>query len=355
MERLRRGRSLYYGLVTLVALACVWLLWELRGVLSIVGTIMQAVLTPFLISVIIAYLLNPMVGKLHKKGVPRGVSVVIIYVLFFLLMTAALVNTIPMFVDQVREFGEHLPELMARVDSWIDGFNEDKKRLLPEAVRKAVDSNLNGLETRVTAWVSGILEAAGSTLEWLAVSFTIPFLVFYMLKDLKVLERAVIAFFPKQNRMEIIRLIRSVDEALGNYIRGQLTVAAAVGVLAYVGLILVGMPYALLLALIVAVTNIIPYIGPFIGAAPAVLLAFTVSPLMALKVTAVNLVIQQLEGNVLSPLLIGRSLKLHPMLIIFALLLGGEIFGVVGLILAIPVVAVGKVILQHVVLHYIKR
>ncbi|HEU4964788.1 MAG TPA: AI-2E family transporter, partial [Bacilli bacterium] len=195
----------------------------------------------------------------------------------------------------------------------------------------------------------------GDTLEWLAISFVIPFLVFYMLKDLKVLERTVVAFFPRQNRREIVRLIRSIDEALGNYIRGQLMVAAAVGLGTYIGLVIVDMPYALLLALIVAITNIIPYIGPFIGAAPAILLALTVSPTMALKVAIVNLVMQQLEGNLISPLLIGRQLKLHPMLIIFALLLGGEMFGIVGLILAIPVVAVGKVILQHVVLHYIKR
>ncbi|MGZ4106239.1 MAG: AI-2E family transporter, partial [Tumebacillaceae bacterium] len=134
-----------------------------------------------------------------------------------------------------------------------------------------------------------------------------------------------------------------------------LLVAVIVGGLNYIGLLIIGMPYALLLSLIVALTNIIPYIGPFIGAAPAILLALTVSPMMALKVLIVNLIIQQLEGNFISPLLIGRSLKMHPMLIILAILLGGEMFGMVGLIVAIPVVAVGKVLLQHLVLHYMKR
>ncbi|HEU4962801.1 MAG TPA: AI-2E family transporter, partial [Bacilli bacterium] len=150
---MRRGRTLYYGLVLLVGLACVWLLWELRDVLAGVGAIVKAVLTPFLISVIIAYLLNPLVGLLHKKGVPRGVSVVIIYALFFLLLVALLINTFPMLIDQLRELGEHLPDLLQQVDRWMDGFNEDKKRLLPEAVRKAVDSNLNGMEKRATAWI----------------------------------------------------------------------------------------------------------------------------------------------------------------------------------------------------------
>lgn len=356
MEELRRhGKALYLGLVALVFLACAWLLWALRDVLGAVGAIASAVLTPFVISVIIAYMLNPLVGRLQKRGVPRGPSIAIIYFVFFLTLAALLVNTIPLFIAQLRELGEHLPQLMEQVNRYMDGFHEDKQRLLPEAVRKAVDSNLNSFETRVTAEIAKILERIGNSVEVLIDAFVIPFLVFYMLKDVQLIERTVMFFFPKSTRREIIRLLRSIDEALGNYIRGQLLIAFIVGVLAYIGLEIVGMPYAFLLAMIVAITNIIPYVGPLIGAAPAILLAFTVSPMMALKVTIVNLVIQQLEGNFISPLLIGRSLKLHPMMIIFALLLGGEIFGMAGLILAIPVVAVGKVIVQHVVLHYMKR
>lgn len=354
MYDLKRGRTLYLALVTLVILACVWLLWELRDVLHSIGAILGSVLTPFLISVIIAYLLNPLVHQLHRRGVPRGMSIVIIYIVFFLFITVLLINMIPLFIDQLRELSEKMPALIQQVEKWMNDFHQNK-RFLPLAVRNAVDSNLTALEGKTTASISKILERAGVAVEGMAGAFVIPFLVFYMLKDIKGIERTVIAFFPKNNRTGIVRLIRSVDEALGNYIRGQLLVAFLVGVLAYVGYLIIKMPYGVLLALIVAVTNIIPYVGPFIGAAPAILLAFTVSPMMALKVLIVNLVIQQLEGNVISPLLIGRSLKLHPMLIIFALLLGGEMFGMMGLILCIPVVAIGKVILQHLVLHYMKR
>jgi predicted PurR-regulated permease PerM len=355
MEDLRRGRALYLGTLTLVGLACVWLLWELRDVLRLIGSILSAVLTPFLISVIIAYLLNPLVHRLHRRGMPRGISILVIYILFFLLTAALLINAIPMIIDQMRELAEHLPQLLGQVDRWMDGFNEDKKRFLPEPVRKAVDSNLGGLEARVTAMITKILEGVGNTVEVAAGLFVIPFLVFYLLKDVKVMERAVIAFFPKDSRKEIIRLLHSVDEALGNYIRGQLMVAFVVGALAYIGYLIIDMPYGLLLAMIVAITNIIPYLGPFIGAAPAIVLALIYSPMLAVKVLVLNLIIQQLEGNLISPFLISRSLKLHPMLIIFALLLGGEMFGIAGLILGIPVVAVGKVILQHLVLHYMKR
>ncbi|ASS74737.1 AI-2E family transporter [Tumebacillus algifaecis] len=354
MKLWRQSRTLYPLLVVLVLLSCLYLLWELRDVLRSIWAVISAVLTPFLISVIIAYLLNPLVARLHARGVPRGASILIIYIVFFVVITVLLVNAIPMFIDQLRELSERLPQLIQGVDWWMDMFNEDKKRL-PDAVRKAVDSNLSTLEAKVTALITKTLESAGNTIESAVGWFVVPFLVFYMLKDLKVMEKTVITFFPRQKRQEIIRLLRSIDEALGNYIRGQLLVAVAVGSLAYIGYLIIGMPYGIILALIVAVTNIIPYVGPFFGAAPALLLAFTVSPLMALKVLIVNLVIQQLEGNLIGPYLIGRTLKLHPMLIIFALLLGGEMFGIIGLIMAIPVVAVGKVILQHVVLHYMKH
>lgn len=354
MDDLKRGRTLHLALVTLVILACAWLLWELRDVVKLLASITSYVLAPFLISVIIAYLLHPLVQLLHRRGVPRGASIVIIYIVFFLFVTVLLLNMIPLFIDQLRELSEKLPALIKQAEKWMNNFHQNK-RYLPLAVRNAIDSNLTTLESKTTTSISHILEQAGVAVEGMAGAFVVPFLVFYMLKDVKGIERAVIAFFPKGNRSEIMRLIRSVDEALGNYIRGQLLVAFLVGVLAYVGYLIIAMPYGFLLALIVAVTNIIPYVGPFIGAAPAILLAFTVSPMMALKVLIVNLVIQQLEGNVISPLLIGRSLKLHPMLIIFALLLGGEMFGMVGLILCIPVVAVGKVLLQHLVLHYMRR
>jgi predicted PurR-regulated permease PerM len=356
MEELRRrGRTLYAGLVVLVSLLCLWLLWQLRDVLALVGGILGSVLTPVVISVIVAYLLNPLVAKLEQRGAPRGVAILIIYFAFAVALTALLLNMIPMFIEQLRELGEHVPDLVKQAEQLMDGINENKKRFLPEALRKALDTNLSTLEMRVTALISRTLESIGHAVEEMASWIVIPFLVFYMLKDAKAIERSILVFFAKENRAEITRMLRSIDEALGNYIRGQLMVSFLVGVLIYLGLLLVKMPYALLLALTVGVTNIIPYIGPLIGMAPAVLLALTVSPMMALKVAVVNLAVQQLEGNLISPLLIGRSLKLHPMLIIVVLLIGGEAFGLIGLILAIPVVAVGKVILQHLVLHYMKR
>src|SRR5690606_11755099 len=151
------------------------------------------------------------------------------------------------------------------------------------------------------------------------------------------------------------RMLLDIDRALGQYIRGQLIVAVIVGALAYLGYWLIGMPYALLLAGIVSIFNIVPYIGPFFGAAPAILMAATVSWKMVLYVVIVNTIVQILEGNVVSPQVVGRTLHMHPLSIILALLIGGELAGIVGLILAVPCLAVLKVILQHVRQYYLRR
>lgn len=356
MERApnNRNKTLEIALLVLVILGCVFLLTQLSGIFLSVWVVLRAVLAPFLIAIIISYLLNPIVSKLVERGVPRGASVLLIYVIFFALVSALLANFIPIFINQMKEFMEHLPSTIEQFESWMKQFNAGK-RGMPEAVQKAFDANLASFEERMTNYISGILASSGTILGQLFNAMVIPFLVFYMLKDLKIMERTVVTIFPVRHRKDLIRLLKEIDEALGNYIRGQLLVMLTVGTLVYVGYLIVGMPYSLMLALIVAITNIMPYVGPFIGAAPAITLALTVSPLMALKVAAVNLIVQQLEGNLISPAIVSKSINLHPMLIIFALLLGGEIGGVLGLLLAIPVFAILKVVMDHVLLHYVRR
>jgi len=169
------------------------------------------------------------------------------------------------------------------------------------------------------------------------------------------MEQTAITFIPKKHRTHIIKLLTDIDSALGNYVRGQFIVCLIVGVLAYLGYWIIGMPYPLLLASVVMVFNIIPYLGPFFGAAPAIIMASTISFKMVLLVAGVNLAVQILEGNVISPQVVGRTLHMHPLLIIFVLLIGGELAGIVGLILAVPFFAVLKVLFQHMWVYYKNR
>lgn len=285
---------------------------------------------------------------------PRSVAVLLIYTLFIASIGIVFVNMSPLVNTQMKEMAEHLPEWNLQMQSWIQQYN-DNKYLLPDSVRAGIEKSLDRLEQWVTDGIGNLLTGLGTTLNQVFLALIIPFLVYYMLKDAQVIERSFVTLFPRHRRKEILRVLRDIDEALGNYVRGQLLVCLAVGGLAYIGYVVIGLPYALLLAGMVALFNIIPYLGPFFGAIPAVLVAMTISGKMVISVIVVNLVVQMLEGNVISPQIVGRTLHMHPLLIIFALLVGGEVGGILGMILAVPFFAVGKVILEHVALHYIHR
>lgn len=280
-------------------------------------------------------------------------AILLIYTVFLAVIGVILMNLIPIVETQMLELNEHLPMMTAKAQTLVVSLSDHP--LLPEGIRNGIEQSLQRMENALSTAISRYIDRIGSTLNMLLIAFIIPFLAFYILKDFKLIEKSVITFVPKSHRKSMIRLLLDIDFALGNYIRGQLLVAAIVGVLAYLGYWLIGMPYALLLAGIVAVFNIVPYLGPFFGAAPAILMAATVSWKMVLYVVIVNTVVQILEGNVVSPQVVGRTLHMHPLSIILALLIGGELAGIVGLILAVPCFAVLKVIFQHVSQYYVRR
>lgn len=157
------------------------------------------------------------------------------------------------------------------------------------------------MEDRLTQGITKLMDNIGTTINVLFNVFIVPFLIFYMLKDFEVFERTIVAYLPRSRRKAIVSVMKEIDTALGNYIRGQFIVCVIVGIFAYIGYIIIDMPYALLLASIVAVFNIVPYLGPFLGAAPAVVMASTVSFKMVLFVVIVNTLCQVLESNVVSP------------------------------------------------------
>ncbi|SDD00847.1 Predicted PurR-regulated permease PerM [Paenibacillus sp. UNCCL117] len=353
MDKLPRNRVLLGMIYVLIGLAILLLLMQLRPMISGVYVFLREILTPFIIALIISYVLNPVVSLLGARRVPRTIAVLLIYAMFIMSMTVILMNVIPMFVKQLAELNQHMPDVSFRAQSLVDNLNG--LQFLPDSVRIGINQSLSKLEAGISAGIANYIDGIGNTINALFMIFIIPFVSFYMLKDFQLLEKTTLAIVPKTHRKEIVSMLMDIDTALGNYIRGQFTVCVIIGVLAYIGYWAIGMPYALLLASIVAVFNIIPYLGPFLGAAPALIVASTISIKMVLLVIVVNTVCQILEGNVISPQVVGRSLKMHPLFIIFALLVGGEVAGIAGLILAVPFFAVMKVILQHLFLYYVHR
>ncbi|MCL6598246.1 MAG: AI-2E family transporter [Alicyclobacillus macrosporangiidus] len=330
-------------LSVLATLACLWLIAQLRGFLHDLWTILKVVAIPFLAAMVVTYLLQPVVELLVRRRVPRGIAILIIYLMFAVLAVVVILQAIPVVSRQLTQLGQHLPDMIRQADGWIDGIAA-RRQYLPDALRRGVETALAQAEQNLTRYVTRAVSMLTSTVGAVFMAFVVPFLVFYMLKDGRALGRALLHLFPPQYRDEAREILMDIDTTLGRYVRGQMLVMAAVGVLTYAGYLVVGMPYALLLALFLAVMDLIPYLGPFIGAAPAILLALTVSPQLALKVLVVNAIVQQLEGNLIQPQIMGRTLDLHPVAIVAAVLIGGEVGGVLGLVCAVPLLAVAKVI-----------
>lgn len=353
MNRLAQSRLFAALVCVILALIALYLLILVRPLLVHLYDFLKAVLAPFLIAMIIAYVLNPVVGLLHERKVPRTAAVLLIYTVFVCSVTVVFVNVTPMFASQVQELNEHVPELAMKAQSMMDHLNNNES--FPESVRSGINRAVAGVEKRISERTASFANNIGAVVNVFFILMIVPFLAFYILKDMQVIERTVFKYVPREKRQGMSRLLKEIDEALGSYIRGQLLVSVCIAILAYVGYLLIGMPYPLLMAFFVALFDIIPYLGPFFGALPAVLMALTISWKMALLAAVVNTACQFVESNIISPQVVGRSMHVHPLTIIFVLLVGGELAGVVGLILAVPFYAAMKVIVQHLFAYYVRR
>ncbi|RKD24663.1 hypothetical protein BEP19_05825 [Ammoniphilus oxalaticus] len=347
--------KILFALVAILLAVCsLYLIIDLSPRLNWFWRILKALIFPLFISIVIAYLLNPIVHALHRRQVPRGIAVLTIYFTFLLISIVFLMKVIPASIIQFKDFGEHLPDLIRTYQGWLDEIHEHKYDL-PDSLRLSIDHALITMEQKTSLFFSSVLNGAGELLSKMIGFLVIPFLVFYLLKDMKVIQKGILLLIPRSHRKEFGKVIAEVDDALGNYVAGQLIVAFVIGGLAYLGYWILGMPYAIILAFIIMVTNIIPYFGPLIGAIPSIFVALTISVKMTIWVLVINLIIQIVEGNILSPLIMGKKLRLHPILIILALLVGGEVGGLVGLIFAVPIVAVSRVVFNHAVARLVKH
>jgi predicted PurR-regulated permease PerM len=295
-----------------------------------------------------------LVEKLHGQNIARPIAILIIYLLFFGGIGLALYKGIPQILIQIKEFGNNVPLLFEQYHGWSSMIHE-QTRQLPEGLHERIEESLISVEEGIASTLTSAINAIKGIINYILIIAIIPFIVFYMLKDYEMIKKSVWYLTPRRYRKSGIRFLRDIDQSLGNYIRGQLLVCLLIGMIATIGFWIMKMKYPLLLGTIIGVTNIIPYFGPIIGAVPAILIAVTISGKMVIYVGVLIFTLQFIEGNLLSPLIVGKSLHMHPVFIMFALLAGGEMGGIVGLILAVPMLAIIKVTLLHAKVHFTKH
>ncbi|MGG3888763.1 AI-2E family transporter [Metabacillus fastidiosus] len=332
--------------ILLLSLLSIYVFLKLSLIWGPFFIMFEAIFYPLLVAAFITYLLHPVIGKLQKAGLPRTLSILIIYFLFFGLVGYGFYRGIPLLVIQLRDLSESLPQFTSNYELWIESIRDQTNRW-PEGIHGRIDQLFIDLELWVSELVEKLINFLRGIFDYLIVLAIIPFLVFYMLKDYDQMKKAAWYLTPRKWRSEAIEFIKDIDQSLGNYIRGQLFVCLIIGTLAWLFFWFFDLKYSLILGILVGLTNIIPYFGPVIGAVPAVIIAATMSTKSVIIVVIIIFALQFLEGNILGPLIVGKSLRMHPVILMFALLAGGEIGGVIGLMLAVPILAILKVVTIH--------
>jgi predicted PurR-regulated permease PerM len=308
----------------------------------------REVLTPFLIGAAIAYTLNPLVDSLERRGAPRVAGIVIVYAFVLLVLALILVYLIPATTRQLERMSEDFPARVRSLELFVTNLYEKYHTApFPETVREPLDSIIKQWEALLASAVSRTISATVGLLHQLPNLVLAPVLAFYFSRDKDEICRKVMSWVPAKNREEISNLIGEIDAVVGGFVRGQLLVAAIMVGLLSVGLWLTGIEFWFPIGVAAGILDVIPYFGPILGAIPAVIIALLESPLRAVYVVIVFVVANQIESAVLTPRIVSGYVGLHPLTVIFALLVGAYMLGLWGMIIAVPVAGMVKVVARY--------
>ena len=261
----------------------------------------------------------------------------------------------PFIVEQTQNLITALPRYIEIVKGYLEEYSDNA---YVQVVVEYVNTNLNvskisqRLISITTSIAQGVVSSISSTA---SVLVTMPFVLFFLLKDASQFNKFVISLLPKKFEKSVAETIDEIDDKVGSYIQGQMLVSLCIGVMLFIGYNVIGLHYAFSLATIAAFLSIVPYLGPAIAITPAMLVAASTSWVMVVKMLVVWGIVQFLEGNIISPNIMGRSMNMHPLTVIFVILIGVNISGVVGAILGIPVYSILKVLISKLLLSIKER
>lgn len=315
----------------------------------------NAIFPPILLATLQYYLMNPVVDFLQERWrIPRAVTITVLFILIVLLLVWLLNWIVPIVQRQMQSLIKHWPQYWRDAQATIQHAAHDPHlQYLHKDVNKAISQVRKALNNyNMGSAVSSINSAVNVVTMTFMTLLTAPFVLFFMLKDGRQLKPALVKFAPARLQTSFAKLLTDINQAIAQYVRGQLIVAFWVAVMFGVGYSLVGQSYAILLAIIAGLCNLIPYFGTFIALLPSLVLAIMNSPLMLLKVLIVFAIEQTIESRVISPLVMGNKLNMHPVTTILVLIGASAIAGLWGVIFAIPVYAVIKIIVLRVFEYY---
>jgi len=305
--------------------------------------LVKDVLALVFVSLIFASAIDSWVDYLENKKIPRGLSVLLIYLVAIGIIGSTVALIIPPIIHEISELAEHFPEYYQKI---TDAFSFFQKYSAQFGVQQ-VEDNAGAISASLSGAASSILSTIASIFGGLISLLVVLVITFYMTVQEDAIKKTTKSLMPKKHQDFAIQLVNKTQKKIGAWLKGQLVLSLIIGILSYVGLLILGVKYALVLALIAAIGEFIPYIGPVLSAIPAIFLAFAQSPIKAVFVLILYIVIQQIENHFLVPKIMQKAVGLNPIISVIALLIGAKVAGILGAVLAIPVATAISIIVKE--------
>lgn len=339
-------------LLIIFLLAAFYLIWKNFPIIGKLFGIMIA-------SVIFSYLIVPIVRffekKLAKKDISRGWAIAIVYLLILAFFGVLLGIILPIIGKEFAKFISSLPSLLNSATKFMNSFIENLSRGEASGLLRVIQDELDtiaktvvsGIQKSFFEFLSGMTDKLPGIVSKFVIIAIVPVVSFYLIYDREMIVKKTTDWITKYRGQRFLALTSDLNEAMSDFIRGRLIMAAFVGVGTTIVMFILGIEFALVIGIITAVADIIPYIGPFLGFIPAFILAWIESPIKGVIMAGSFLILQWLENNVLGPKILSSSVGLHPIIILFCILVGASVGGVLGMIFFIPIVLAIKIILEH--------
>ncbi|MGI2326948.1 AI-2E family transporter [Planococcus sp. YIM B11945] len=352
------GTNTLFTLIALLLIGLVIFIFrEVSFIFNPLLVFMKTIVLPVILALVLYYLLRPVLRLLEGMKVTRIWGIVIIFVGVSGLLALLIVLVYPFLRTQtqtlIMEFPTYFMQLLTDFhdflsnNSYVGEYYVNSNFNIEELLTTLPDTINQTFETTATTVLAGITGFISTVTGVLLSIVVVPFILFYLLKDGERFPETIIKALPPRMREDTRTVFQEADKQIGAYIQGKLIVGAFIGVMVYIGFLIIGLDYALLFGFLAGVTSIVPYIGPAIAFAPAAIVGIVISPFMLVKVGIVWTVVQILESNIISPQVMGKTMFIHPITIIFVLLTAGSLFGLVGVIFGIPAYALVKVLVAH--------
>ena len=355
------GKNLLFLLTIILLLGCTIFIYDkISFIFEPLNVLVEVIILPGVLGVILYYLLRPPLKLLVRWRVPRALGILILYILVAALITLVVLLVYPFLRDQFTNLAQEFPIVFmnfanqvltfinnSHFDEFFLTINVDYNTILTDFTDGLVTTVRDTMSTVASGVASGITGFV-STLTGIVLSLVIvPFITFYLLYEGDKMPRFILGIFPPRMRQRVGEVLHDMDKQISSYVQGQILVSFCIGIMMTIGFLIIGLPYALLLGFLAMITSVVPYLGPVIAATPAAIIAIVNSPWLLLYLIIVWTIVQLIEGKFISPQIMGKSLSIHPITIIFVLLTAGALFGVAGVVLGLPGYALLKVLITH--------